>query len=1047
MPLRRYTWTVVLVLIATSAYAERLPLRIYTTADGLAHNEINRIVRDSRGFLWFCTRDGLSRFDGYAFSNFGIEQGLPSAAVNDLLETRAGVYWVATARGLVLFDPGGTPLSHVVYATDSPHVRPMFTVVIPNSDEPRARAVNRLLEDRAGTLWCATERGLQRLEREHGMMSLRSVDFGTPDRWPEQHDVYDFLQARDGTLWVATARGIYHRRLDGTGRRYVFGSYTEDTLSVFEDRRGDLWAATRLAGFFRFKLDEEDDRLVIGPRYAIDQGFPANWISGLFERSDGSMVVATTAGLCEFLDPPASPGARYRLFTPKNGLSYPGITALAEDSAGNLWVGSGEAGAMKLVRGGFLTYDAADGVQEAKSLAEDATNALCLRGTVPSLDASPGQKPLVGEDRLRARRYARFDGRTFDWFVPATMTRESDLGWVNETIVTRSRTGEWWFGTGAGVLRFAAVPNCADVRTARPIARYGLESGLAALQVFRLFEDSRGGMWVSTTAPGTSGLVRWDRATNSWWDVARAIGLPHVQNDLARSFAEDTSGAIWIGFGDHVVRYRRGRFEPFAEKDGLPAGAVAAMDVDTAGHLWFASSAHGLIRVDEPESDRPRFASYTMAQGLSSDSAVLLTDDLLGRVYVGTGRGLDRVDPASGTVKHFTTTDGLAPGQFRAAFRDHAGVLWFGTTGGLSRLVPAPDPPVVPPSVLFTRLTVAGTDRPVSALGEPDISLDDLKPAENSLAIEYVGLEFGAGETVQYSYKIDGAPRAEWSAPTPLRSLTLGNLAPGSYRLSVRAIDSQSAPGRPAVVSFRILRPIWQRWWFATLVIAAIATVAMFFHRSRVIRHTELANVRARIAMDLHDDIGANLTRISILSELARQTATADGPPGAMADIARIARESVSSMGDIVWAINPQRERLGDLIGRMRLHAEETCASQALALSFQPPADSGALKLTVDIRRDVFLIFKEALNNVVRHGRCHRVDISMRVEGGSLVLTVVDDGVGFDPSGPSEGQGLSSMRRRAESRNGTWSVLSTPGRGTTVSVTVPLASRRPYANV
>src|SRR3989442_428063 len=154
-----------LIFVSSVAQGERLPLRAYTTADGLAHNEINKIVRDSRGFLWFCTADGLSRFDGYVFTNYGTDQGLPHANVTDLLETRSGEYWVATYGGIVRFNPKGAPSNRVVYAGEAIAIAPMFTAIVPEDQDRRARAITVLLEDRNGTIWCGTLKGLSRLER------------------------------------------------------------------------------------------------------------------------------------------------------------------------------------------------------------------------------------------------------------------------------------------------------------------------------------------------------------------------------------------------------------------------------------------------------------------------------------------------------------------------------------------------------------------------------------------------------------------------------------------------------------------------------------------------------------------------------------------------------------------------------------------------------------------------------------------------------------------------------------------------------------------
>src|SRR2546421_12478691 len=145
-----------LLLLPAFAHAERLPLKPYTVADGLPNNVINKIVRDSRGFLWFCTGEGLSRFDGYGFTNYGVDQGLPHSTVNDFLETRSGELWIATNGGLVLLNPKGMPSATVAYANQKTQTMPMFTVVVPEDEDRQARVINVLYEDRGGTIWCGS---------------------------------------------------------------------------------------------------------------------------------------------------------------------------------------------------------------------------------------------------------------------------------------------------------------------------------------------------------------------------------------------------------------------------------------------------------------------------------------------------------------------------------------------------------------------------------------------------------------------------------------------------------------------------------------------------------------------------------------------------------------------------------------------------------------------------------------------------------------------------------------------------------------------------
>jgi signal transduction histidine kinase len=218
-----------------------------------------------------------------------------------------------------------------------------------------------------------------------------------------------------------------------------------------------------------------------------------------------------------------------------------------------------------------------------------------------------------------------------------------------------------------------------------------------------------------------------------------------------------------------------------------------------------------------------------------------------------------------------------------------------------------------------------------------------------------------------------------------------------------------------------------------------VAAAAYAFYRYRVARILEVAEMRTRIATDLHDDIGANLTKIAILSEVARQRLgdgdSEDVTP--LGSIARIARESVSDMSDIVWAINPKRDSLLDVVRRMRRHAEEVFAAGNVNLAFKAPETDGTLRVGISMRRDLFLIFKEAVNNAARHSRCTQVAIDLRTEGSWLELRVTDDGAGFDSTAESEGQGLASISRRAAMMGGKIEVESHPGQGTTVRLRVP----------
>ena len=305
----------------------------------------------------------------------------------------------------------------------------------------------------------------------------------------------------------------------------------------------------------------------------------------------------------------------------------------------------------------------------------------------------------------------------------------------------------------------------------------------------------------------------------------------------------------------------------------------------------------------------------------------------------------------------------------------------------------------------------------------------------NSLEVDFVSPGSGPDDGVRYLTKLEGGDSV-WR-PSDQRTVVYANLAPGRYRFLARARNADGLTGSAAAsVSFRILPPIWSRWWFMTAAVLLISALAYGFYRSRVSRLLEVVAMRTRIATDLHDDIGANLTRIAVLSEVVRRKGHA-GTDEHLASIATVARESVTAMSDIVWAISPGRDGLNDLTSRMREHAEEVFAANGTELTFTAPTIDRNLRLSVDTRRDVYLVFKEAVNNAARHSGCSRVHVSLQSDDRGLILSVADDGAGFDTRSEDQGNGLASMRSRAERLGAKFDICSGPGKGTTVQLEVP----------
>lgn len=1017
--------TIVLLLSAplvtlSNVYAEQLPIKTYTTADGLARDDINRIVRDSHGFLWFCTEEGLSRFDGYKFINYTMDQGLPHRRVADLVETRSGAYWLATGAGVCRFDPGSNGQIFTSYSMDS---------------DKRSQKVNVLIEDDHGVVWSGTDRGIFRMREDNGELTFESVDIGLPLGIDSNAYVSSLQEDRSGALWIGTAQGLYRRFPDGRAERFSMqqGLPSDFVQSLIEDSTGRMWAGMRYGGLCLLVANPDTAKPVVARLYTMKDGLAANWIWALFESSDKGFWVGTTNGLSALISVTDTSGHAFRSYTTAQGLIDPEIGSLAEDRDGSLWLGTGNSGAMKMAWNGFTTFGEADGLKglSINSILEDADGRLC-----------------VISSNAQMKAIDQFDGHRFN-AMPMNeiihFKQRIDYGWGTNQIAVQDVAGEWWIDTAKGLFRFPGVNGVEQLARVRPKAIYTSRNGLGGDDVFRIFEDSRGDMWVGTFGDSDRVLTRWERATDT---LHRYTGLEKGLS-APTAFREDASGNIWIAFFQGgLARCNANTITLLKESDGVPRGQIRALYLDSRGRLWLASSQSGIARIDDPSAERPGFVRYTAADGLSSNDVWCLTEDQWGRIYAGTGRGLDRLDPASGHVNHYTAADGLARGKVMNAFRDHKGALWFGTADGLSRLVPAPDRLRSPPPIVISGLRVAGKSHRVSELGATEVSMPDLTWNQNDVQIEFVGLGFGTGEVLRYQYILEGA-EADWNAPGDQRTVSYASLRPGRYRFVVRAVNADGiASSTPATVTFTILSPIWQRWWFLAIASIAVASAVYAWHRYRLGRLIELERVRTRIATDLHDDIGSSLSRMAILSEVVKQQLMGNSKQSApmLTEIADSARGLVDSMSDIVWAIDPRRDNLSSVVTRVRQFASDVLEAKKIKWEFQVPPEIDNLKLDAEQRRHVFLIFKEAINNIARHADCRSVSMKIDLAHHQLVAEIQDDGSGFvvqqnGQQGTTNGRGghgLKNMHRRAAQLGGRFSVHSSPGRGTHLKLIVPL---------
>jgi len=988
----------------TAARGERLPVHRYSTADGLPSNWIGKISQDSRGYLWFVTREGLSRYDGYDFVNYTTANGLPRNTITDFLEARDGVYWVATTAGLARFDPQTAGVKK-------------FTPYAPG--EPYNPRINAIYQDHKEQLWCGTNDGLFRLRQQDPagrVWRFEPVELTARKGQVPDHRVTSIFEDSRGDLWVSAIRSLYRLTRNGGVHEYQQGLGIDELWSgVLEDHHGRLWASNG-SGLWELAPDGKGDyrlNAVLKPKDRLI-------IFDMLMDEGGTLWLGTNSGLiaCAGANDCKAHG---RVYAESNGLTYKDVLSLCVDRAGNLWLGTEGSGAMRIARSGFVTYTGADGLsfetQRHPTLFRDRS----------------GEVHVAFSSLLYSRK-----GERFIPVLPAIPGTVRFPGWGWHQVVLQDHEGEWWIATGDGLVRFSAVP-LDDLSHTPAKAVYTTRNGLRTQEIFRVFEDSRGDVWVACIGPqGVNGLTRWCRRENAFQPQ------PIHDSTTASAFAEDRDGAVWVGYYDGaLVRFHNGKATLYGPADGLPKGGIQALHVDHAGRLWIASMGGGVSRLDHPGEPHPHFARYGLEQGLSSNLIFCMDEDSRGEIYLATGRGLDRIDASGevkpGTIRHYSEADGLAPGEFRDVLFDHHGVLWCATTQGISHFHPEPEASRQRAPVLIRQVRVRGVPQAFSDLGLSTVPLLTLAPGQNQVQIDFSSMSFAPGEVLRYQYRLDPTD-AEWSEPTAQRTVNYSTVPPGRYHFSARlATVPSGAPQSAATLEFEVLAPFWQRWWFRVPAFCAALGLLVWIHHYRTARLLELERIRTRIATDLHDDIGSGLAQIAVLAEASRartQSYAAD-LNAALGNIGSVSREMAESLNDIVWSVNPQRDHATDLLQRIRRFASDVLSGSGISFGFRSSIPDGAL-LPTELRREVYLIFKEAINNLVRHSGSTRAEISIRIANDWLELVVEDNGNGLNEARNWQGHGLRSMSERARRIGGSIEFGPGPDGGLKLTLTAPV---------
>jgi signal transduction histidine kinase/ligand-binding sensor domain-containing protein len=995
-----------------SAFAEpvhgRLPLQHYSASEGLVNDSVMSIQTDSRGFVWLGTLDGISRFDGAHFVNYTTAHGLPDRMVWSIVEDRDGSMWAATSGGTARMNAS---------ATKGPK---LFTPI--EAGPGVTPGGSALFVDAAGTMWAGCD---------HDLCSIRNgrLELDPSLREAGGFDVTAMRERPDGTFWVATGNGIFVRPRGGAWRRIVVhptAPRTDGVGGLLFDGDGLLWLSTGF-GIIVFNpaggslptrplrdivgkpLLAGDPLRLPGPGEAVMITVPGDTpiiCRQPFRSSDGAIWQPCYGGLFRIED------GRIDYYDERDGLPLD-LTSIGEDPEGEIWIGTRNDAALRLVRSGARTYDRKHGLANERIMSVFALDdeTVCATNRL-GLSCIRGDEIHHGSLWPPGMRY---------------------LGWGWNQIVARDQAGSLWFATGEGLVRWPRVKAIEDLGRVAPLAVYTTRDGLDLNEVFRVWIDSHDEVWVSTF--GKNPLSRANAKTGRFTSFGAELGATPT------AFAEDRAGNVWLGFyTGGVARFRDGRFERLSR--GIPTGFVRDLTVDSHGSLWIAATG-GVARIEDPTAglDRLSIQRFSRKDGLSSDSGYSVVELKDGRIGISSQRGFDVFDLQRRTVVPITVQEGLASNEVTVSLTTPDGALWLGTARGLSHLPSVPRRRISPPpQPRFHSVAIDGIALPVAELGAASLPRIRVEYPRHAVAINFSAPQHDRTRALSFAYRIAG--EEGWTNAGSEETLVFDRLPSGRGSLELRTVTSDGRASQPAVMAFEVIPPLWKRTWFLALAALLLVATAVLAHRARVAQMVALERVRTRVATDLHDDLGSSLSRISILSEAAKRKEALSQAAPILDEIADSARSLIDALGDTIWSIDPRNDDVRSVVVRAQDFAAALFEAQDTAVDVTVPDPVARIPLRAEQRREIFLILKEALNNTARHAAARRVNIEAGVDAGSLRITVKDDGKGFGSREPSRdgGRGVPSMSDRAARAGGRLHIESEPGGGARVSIVLPVSS-------